>query len=474
MTPRRRSLLWTFSGAFLLVLVAGIVIQGVVLSVVLRPAVRNFNAAERESFTREVAEKLTTALTAGETDVEKILRRAAPRKSGWIAVYRDSTGAVHASAPLPAPMGGPPPDESQPERGGRGRWARGGVDIVVHGATVGRLTAIPMRGERFFMPPGTPRPGVLFLPVAAIMAAIAGLLLFRWVSRRVERLEETVRRVADGDLDARVAAPGPDEIGRLGESFNSMAARLKESRDSLVEADAQRRRFLADVTHDLATPLTTIRGYAETLLDPAVPKSPEEIDRYLNFIHEEAMRMDALVNDLLELARVESGSVPLEKEACDLGEIVSGEIERLRVALQDAGLAVDWSPPAQAVIADADRHRIEQVVANLLGNGLQHLPRGATVTVRVGRQGGGAAEIVIEDDGPGFRAEDLPYIFDRFYRGDPARRVGGTGLGLAIVRGIARAHGGEAVAESRAEGGARVRVRIGGRSRVATAIAETP
>lgn len=461
MTRRRRSLLWTFSGSFLLVLIAGIVIQWAVVAVVLRPAMRSFNAASRDAFTREVAEKLSVALSAGETDIEKILQRSAPRRGGWVAVYRDSDGKLYTSSPRRLPPDGPPPEEEERDRPGRGRWARAGSDVVVDGAVVGRVTAFPARRERFFMPPGTPMPGLLFLPIATIVAAVAGFLLFRWVARRVERLEVTVRRVADGDLDARVAAPGPDEIGRLGESFNAMAARLKQSRDSLVEADVQRRRFLADVTHDLATPLTTIRGYAETLLDPAVPKDPEERERYLRFIHEEAMRMDALVSDLLELARVESGSVPMELEPCDFGEIVGGGIDRVRAAFREAGLRIGWTPPEIPVVAAVDRHRVEQVVANLLGNALQHLPRGAGVMVRVGRDAEGAAEIVVEDDGPGFRAEDLPYIFDRFYRGDPARRSGGTGLGLAIVRGIARAHGGDAIAENRPEGGARVRVRMG-------------
>ncbi len=461
MTRRKRSLLWTFSGAFLLVLVVGILLQWLVMGVVLRPAVRSFNAASREAFAREVAAALSSALAAGEADIEGILERAAPQKRGWVAVFRDAEGRIHSSRRLPAGEVGSP-EAREPRGGGRGRWARGGVEVVANGETVGRVIVLPSRREGLVMPPGTPMPGLLFLPVAAIMAAVAGLLLFRWVSRRVERLELTVRQVADGDLDARVVAPGPDEIGRLGESFNAMAARLKESRDSLVEADIQRRRFLADVTHDLSTPLTTIRGYAETLLDPAVPKSGEETQRYLQFIHEEAMRMDALVSDLLELARVESGSLPLEKEPCDLGAIVGGEVERLRVAFREAGIEVVWEPPAQPIVVEADQRRIERIASNLLGNALRHLPGGSAVAIRIGRATEGGVEIVVEDDGPGFRREDLPFVFDRFYRGDPARRAGGTGLGLAIVRGIARAHGGDALAENRSGGGARVRVRIAG------------
>ena len=130
---------------------------------------------------------------------------------------------------------------------------------------------------------------------SAILAALAGFLLFRVFARRLATLENNVRRIAEGDLDVRIKGAGHDEIGRLGEAFNVMSENLKESHDRLIDADRQRRRFLADVTHDLSTPLTTIRGYAETLLDPKVPKSQEETARYLQFIQEEARAIVASV-----------------------------------------------------------------------------------------------------------------------------------------------------------------------------------
>jgi signal transduction histidine kinase len=225
----------------------------------------------------------------------------------------------------------------------------------------------------------------------------------------------------------------------------------------LVDVDQQRRRFLADVTHDLATPLTTIRGYAETLLDPRVPKSVAEREQYLRFIMEEAARMDGLVAELLDLARVESGGLPLEKERVDLTAIAREGAARMRRVFEEAGLRLT-APEGESVIAVADAARIEQVVVNLLQNALQHAR--AEVRIHAEPAPAGGARLVVEDDGPGFAAEDLPFVFERFYRADPSRPAGGTGLGLAIVRGIARAHGGDATAENRAEGGARVTVTL--------------
>jgi signal transduction histidine kinase len=308
---------------------------------------------------------------------------------------------------------------------------------------------------------GAPRPWLLFLPLAAILAGVAGFLLFRSLSRRLEHLEDRVRRVASGDLEVRVMQGGRDEIGRLGAAFNSMAARLQQSRERLLEVDQQRRRFLADVTHDLATPLTTIRGYAETLLDPKVPKSPQEVERYLRFIQEEALRMDALVTDLLDLARVESGTLPLQQEPTDLIALAHDVAERMRPSFAEDGSTIAVPEAGErSIVATVDRRRIDQLLANLLGNALRHLPEGGQAMVRFESEGDRKILLIVEDNGPGFGKEDLPHLFERFYRGDPSRRTGGTGLGLAIVRGIARAHGGEARAENSPEGGARIVVSL--------------
>lgn len=456
--PLRGSLLWTFTGAFLAVLVGGIVIQAILVATVLQPTVRYWRTTTRQTIARAAAAGVADALSAGNHDIAAVLRSAARVDPSLLFVYRDRAGGIVSSRDL----GEMPPGIRMLLRGserGRGRRVIGSAPVLVDGLQVGDLLVLPPRPDRMLSSEGMPRPWILFLPTAALLAGAAGLLLFRGMARRLSHLEDRVRRVAEGDLAARVADGGTDELGRLGAAFNGMAARLEESREKLTEADQQRRRFLADVTHDLATPLTTIRGYAETLLDPAVAKSREETERYLRFIQEEAVRMDSLVADLLDLARVEAAGIPLSREPVDLAGLADAVIRRMRPSFAEAGLDLTGPTQEQRVPTIVDRARIEQLLSNLLGNALRYVQAGGMVSVRI-ESNPEATDLVVEDDGPGFAPGDLPHVFERFYRGNPARPSGGTGLGLAIVRGIARAHGGDATAENRPERGARIVVRL--------------
>jgi signal transduction histidine kinase len=450
------SLLFTFTAAFLAVLVVGAVAQFVLTVSVLRPVGERWRMTAWQETARAAATHVAGGFAAGRTDVAALLRESGQEHRGLLLVYRGQDGDLTTSTPegeRPARL--PGRLRLLDREGMRARIPS--APVVVDGETRGEIFVFPRGGPRRFPPPGVP--SLIFLPLAAVLAGLSGFLLFRMLSRRIGHLEDRARRIADGDLSVRVRDTRGDEIGRLASAFDSMAARLEESQRRLIEADQQRRRFLADVTHDLATPLTSIRGYAETLLDPHVEKTKEEVERYLRTIEEEARRMDALVVDLLDLARVESGTVPLDRERIDLRALVAEEIDRARATLATAGLRLHAPEAGPAIEVHADRRRLEQLVANLLSNSAQHAPGGRNVWVTV-RGDAGQGEITVEDDGPGFRQEDLPHVFDRFYRGDPARPAGGTGLGLAIVRGIARAHGGEALAGSRAGGGARVAVTL--------------
>jgi two-component system phosphate regulon sensor histidine kinase PhoR len=248
-----------------------------------------------------------------------------------------------------------------------------------------------------------------------------------------------------------------------------MTERLAESRQRLDEAEQQRRRFLADVTHELSTPLTSIRGYAETLLDPHVPVTAEERAAYLGHVLEESRRMDALLHDLLDLARLEAGVGETVRERIDLVALVRHATQRHAPRFAQAGLALHWKPESVASAGvDADGRRLEQVVDNLLANALRYVPRTGSVWVGVdvcdgaaeGPTGPPEVRLVVEDDGPGFPPGSLDSVFDRFYRADPSRPSGGTGLGLAIVKEIVLRHGGTVRASGRDEGGARIEVRL--------------
>jgi signal transduction histidine kinase len=479
--PRPHSLLWTFWGAFLAVLAVGLLVQIVLFTTVLRPVVTNWRLSTRETAARSAAAKVAEDLRLGASGApsteegagigsggaapQAALERFARLEPGLLFVYRDETGRVVASAPREIPprilraLGSPPPSTGRVGRGpARLRRTAAIVPVTVEGVRRGEVLVFPRVPDSGLVPAGTPRPWILLLPAAAVLAGVAGFLLFRNLSQRLARLEESVRLVAEGDLATRIADGSGDEISRLGIAFNRMAEHLQRSRAELLDADAQRRRFLADVTHDLVTPLTSIRGYAETLLDPAVPKSEAEIARFLRFIEEEARRMDALLGDLLDLARAERGALTLQIEEQDLVPIVREEAARKGPAFAEAGMILRRPEPGEASIpACFDRRRVEQAVSNLLSNAARHASRGGTVEIKVLRlPDDDRIEVRVEDGGPGFRDEDLPRVFDRFFRGDPARTAAGTGLGLAIVRAIAQAHGGDAYAENRPEGGARV------------------
>ncbi|MEM9290737.1 MAG: HAMP domain-containing sensor histidine kinase [Acidobacteriota bacterium] len=364
---------------------------------------------------------------------------------------------------------------------------KGDVEIlvrrsVVHsGVPVGEVLALLPRSWVPRRPSVTPTGWLLSLPVALILAGGAGVLMLRHLLRRLRALEILAERVEGGDLKARVRVAKADEIGRLGLRLNRMTAALQEARGQLQDADEQRRRLLADVSHELATPLTSIRGYAETLLDPEVPVSEEEREEYLRDVLSEARRMNLLIQDLFELARLEGGVGGLDREILDWTALCRFTLERFRPRFEEAGLRLSWVGPESPAWVWADGRRLEQVLDNLLLNALRYVPRRGTVTLSLeaavsppaaapgpplsaitptvgsgppAATHGSAAELAVHrlelrDDGPGIAPSELPHIFDRFFRAASARSRSGSGLGLAIVREIVERHGGQVSAHRR-------------------------
>ncbi|MEM9555284.1 MAG: HAMP domain-containing sensor histidine kinase [Acidobacteriota bacterium] len=309
-----------------------------------------------------------------------------------------------------------------------------GTVTVVHPLRRGSLSSL---GET---------PALVLFPVALALAAAGGLVLFRLLTRRLERLEELAARIEAGDLAARLPDPGDDEIGRLGGGLNRMAAALEQARAQVDASVEERRRLLADISHELATPLTSIRGYAESLLDYELPLSPEESVSYLESVLDEARRMELLLGDLFELTRLEAGIFTLDREQLDWAALCRHTAARYRPRFEQAGLSLRFASVPEEVWVEADGRRLEQVLENLLTNALRYVPAGGTVEVRLTasqlERGETSATLEVADDGPGFPPEDLPHVFDRFYRGDATSAVPGSGLGLAIVKEIVERHGG--------------------------------
>jgi signal transduction histidine kinase len=277
---------------------------------------------------------------------------------------------------------------------------------------------------------------------AGIAAGLGGLLVVSILSRRtltpVRALSTAARRLGGGDLSQRVPAPGNDEVGQLGHSFNSMAAGLEK-------AEQQRKNLVADVAHELRTPLSNIQGYVEAMRDGVLEHDQATLDT----VHAQTMHLGRLVEDLRLLAQTESEDFRLNLEQESLGDVLRHSVEgfRARSSSTDVGLNLDI--PDELPMLLIDRTRISQVLGNLLENAVRHSSSGGEVNVVAGVSEGRVV-VTVADGGDGIAPEDIAHVFDRFYRADPSRTraTGGAGLGLTIAKKIVEAHGGEIRAES--------------------------
>jgi signal transduction histidine kinase len=313
--------------------------------------------------------------------------------------------------------------------------------------TVAVVWVPPLTGLRRFVDTvGTPlAAGVLLLLIGG--TALAALVVFRPAQARLRAVEDAARRFGEGDLTARAPAIGGDEVAAVAEAFNRMATDLAARQDQLVEADRARRQLLADVSHELMTPLTAIRGYAETLALPQFVPASTEGQRAVKVIQEEGERIERLVGDLLDLARFEAGGISLEQDYVDVDEIFERVSERHAQTAQEKGVEIVIEPHDDIRMI-GDPHRLEQAMQNLAANALRHTPPGGQVKLGARREDG-IVKITVSDSGVGIPAEHLPHVFDRFYKADQSRsQSGGSGLGLSIVKAIIERHGGTVAVRS--------------------------
>lgn len=276
--------------------------------------------------------------------------------------------------------------------------------------------------------------------LALAVASLVSWLVIRRGLRPVDRMVETAAAIADGDLSRRVPDADPEtELGRLGAALNEMLGQIEAGIREREATEARLRRFVADAAHELRTPLTSLRGYAELYRQGALPTT-DAVTNAMGRIESEGARMARLVDDLLLLARTDQGRA-LEKEPVDLVRLAREAAGDFAAADPARPLARDLEGSAVVV---GDPIRLRQAIDNLLTNVRTHTPEGAPARVSV-RRNGSWAEVTVADDGPGIADDDQPRIFERFWRGDPARgrtAAGGAGLGLSIVDSLVRAHGG--------------------------------
>lgn len=270
--------------------------------------------------------------------------------------------------------------------------------------------------------------------IAFGVSIVIAIFLARSVYLPIRRVTNAAEEIAQGQYDQEVPVAGPKEVKGLALRFNQMAKQVKHSQQML-------RDFVADASHELRTPLTSIKGFAQAILDGTARDKEAQL-KAASVIEDESKRMMRLVDELLELSRLESGQVNMVKEPIDVKELLQQcqEIFVMRAEEKDIQLKTDIEP-LPPVIGDIDR--LEQVFSNLLDNALKHTPAGGKVSIIARQSSPNFIEVTVADTGPGIPPEQLSHVFERFYQADASAAKAGTGLGLAIAREIVRAHGGD-------------------------------
>ena len=363
---------------------------------------------------------------------------------GWMGVTRttgplvnrvvllDTTGTVIADTGQASLGEQHPPQHTQ-----------NGVQITVNGKTVGTILVGSMiepvlnpadedflRSVNFSI--------MLSTAIVGLLALVFGSLLFRQITSPLRALSQSAQAVADGDLRQRVVIQSNDEIGRVARSFNRMA-------ESLAQADIQRRNLIADIAHELRTPLTVIQGNLEALMDGVYDLTPENVAA----IHKQSVVLSRLVADLRDLALAEAGQLQLELKTVVVEDLITQVSEGLEVQAREKGVTLKHEVAGNLPKIQADEQRITQVLYNLMSNALRHTTTGGTITTTAELRNERVL-VSVRDTGTGIAPEDLPHVFERFYRADRSRTraTGGSGLGLTISKQIIEAHGGQIWAQS--------------------------
>jgi signal transduction histidine kinase len=299
--------------------------------------------------------------------------------------------------------------------------------------------------------------GGLLLIFAGSISIAFGYFLSSSLVDSLRELAAGTDRLREGDFSVRLRGSGNDEVAQLTEAFNSMAERLEMAEKEAKQVEDARKEFIAGASHDLRTPLASLRGMLSAIYDGVVTDQ-ETIQAYLERSEREIAHMGAIIDDLVELARLDAGYPKLDTRPDSLTELISSAIDGFSTAAADREIAVrhDLEKDIDPVIMAADK--IGRVLQNLVDNALKHTPVGGEVHIRARRENGWVL-VEVQDSGQGIPSDDLPHVFDRFYRGEKSRRrngveSGGVGLGLAIAKGFVEAHGGEIWVKSVPEQGA--------------------
>ena len=450
--PWYTSFYWRIGISFVLFVIVVLIAQSIMFSYMMARSTGPLPYRSPNTLATIVAADVRSILArAPDADLTDHLRRQYGNVPlGVFVVTRDGRVAANSARTLPeeirletmAALSGEDPRRTHPQ-------ARVGGPVV----TAPIQVANELRGMVVMPPPpgsaGMVReigrllslPGTLLL---LAVTALAAVVIFAPARRRLRALEDAATRLGAGDLKARAPETGRDEIARVAHAFNRMAAELAARAEALRTADRLRRQMFADVSHELKTPLTAMRGYLDTLHMPEVALDASTRDRYLNIVRRETGRLERLVSALLDLARYENAVASFDVRVFEIERVFSHVVERHErdARSRGIGLQVHIAPSADQLVGDPGR--IEQVIDNLVTNALRYTPEGGTIELHAAPANGGARLSVV-DSGAGIAPEHLHHVFDRFYKVDASRTGsanGGSGLGLSIAKAIVEQHGG--------------------------------
>ncbi len=362
-----------------------------------------------------------------------------------LVTVTDSQGIVVFGGPDPRRLGTQVPERS----------LRRGIPIDVDGEIAGYLIfdffedrRAPDAPENLFV--AALNRGIILAALAATVAALLlGAFLARTLARPIGELTAATQRIARGELGLQVPVRTHDELGKLAASFNSMSADLEK-------ASRLRRQMTADIAHDLRTPLSVILGYTEALSDGKLQASPA----IAATLHQEALHLNHLIDDLRTLSLADAGELPLYRNWIAPGALLERAVAAYGMQAEQQGITLRTEIAAGLPALNVDAQRMAQVLGNLASNALRHTPAGGDVTLSAVQEDG-AVLLSVHDTGDGIPPEDLPHIFERFYRGDQARQsFGASGLGLSIAKSIVEAHGGSLTVASAAGQGSTFTVRL--------------
>ncbi len=294
----------------------------------------------------------------------------------------------------------------------------------------------------------------LFISIVLILVFTAGMLtvwIYQGIINPIRKLEVAAQNIKAGNLDFTVEADGRDEIGELCQSFEEMRCRLKESAEEKVAGERENRVLISNISHDLKTPITAIKGYVEGIMD-GVADTPEKRDKYIRTIYNKANEMDTLINELTLYSNIDTNRIPYNFNRINVSDYFEDCVEEVGLDLEAKNIRLSYENGVQQdVLIIADPEQLRRVINNIIGNSVKYMDKEqGRINIRI-RDVGDFIQVEIEDNGKGIAGKDLPYIFDRFYRTDASRNsaTGGSGIGLSIVKKIIEDHGGRIWANSR-------------------------